>query len=391
MQTWDAGRVVPTGDGPAPFRLGYRAWLDGLRGVAVLVVVAGHLHFFPGGFIGVDLFFVLSGFLITALLLEEHARNGRISVTRFYARRALRLLPSVAFVLVALLAYTHLVRSPSEAAGTRREAVVVACYLSNWQTVHRVPMPTLGHTWSLSLEEQFYLIWPVALLCALALRARRRTVLAIIVLTIGAASVNRVIQHRDARAAGTAEAIARLYMGLDTRIDALLAGCLIGAVAVWGLLPTGPISRRVVALWAICGVPTTAYWVTTLHLGKPILYDGLFTLLAANFAAIVVHLLVNPAPVWRWVLESRVLTWLGRVSYSVYLVHIPIFHYARPAGLRGCGWDERLALGAAAVVAGALLHYAVERPFLRLKGRWSASAPPAPTPRAPVYAPARAA
>src|SRR5579885_2477102 len=152
----------PDNDPPGGFHLGYRPWLDGLRGLAILAVFVYHLQLITGGFLGVDVFFVLSGFLITSLLLEEWQRRGTISFPRFYMRRALRLLPAFFAFLLACFVYIVIFR-PDEVAAFRKEALVAACYVSNWPTLHQVPMPTLGHAWSLSLEEQFYFLWPLLL------------------------------------------------------------------------------------------------------------------------------------------------------------------------------------------------------------------------------------
>ena len=174
---------------PAPpsdqFRLGYRPALDGLRAAAILVVVAVHAtyllvpsmagRFVPGGFVGVDVFFVLSGFLITSLLLEEWDRDHRISLRAFYRRRALRLFPALWFVMVVQLGYAlykHL--------ALRKELkglAAIGLYVGNWSWRFGAIIPDqLGQTWSLAVEEQFYLFWPLLLLGLLALRNRRLSV-----------------------------------------------------------------------------------------------------------------------------------------------------------------------------------------------------------------------
>src|SRR6266700_848849 len=151
------------------FHLGYRRWLDGLRGLAILMVLAFHLGFVPGGFLGVDVFFVLSGFLITTLLAEEWQARGSISLKHFYLRRALRLLPALAVLLTVCALAKLLTRPWSETVAFGKEIVGVAGYLANWPSLHGVPMRTLGYTWSLSVEEQFYLLWPILFLGMLRL------------------------------------------------------------------------------------------------------------------------------------------------------------------------------------------------------------------------------
>src|SRR5215813_13118594 len=144
----------------APFSLGYRRWLDGLRGVAILLVLLFHLRLIRGGSLGVDVFFVLSGFLITTLLVEEYQRRGAIRLGQFYLRRVLRLVPALAVIILLFLIHT-LVFDPPEVWNARwLEASSVATYPSNLSSLTGITISMLGYTWSLSLEEQFYLLWP---------------------------------------------------------------------------------------------------------------------------------------------------------------------------------------------------------------------------------------
>ena len=149
--------------GHGGFRLGYRPELDGLRGLAVLAVMAYHCDLrrvVPGGFLGVDLFFVLSGFLITALLMREHQQTGRVHLPRFYLRRALRLLPALFVMLAVCCVWAALRTKPDRAAVIYQAALLTACHAANGAACWSVPMDLLSHAWSLSLEEQFYVAWP---------------------------------------------------------------------------------------------------------------------------------------------------------------------------------------------------------------------------------------
>src|SRR5207237_8346905 len=139
------------GGSVAGFHLGYRRWLDGLRGVAILLVLAFHFGFLPGGSLGVDVFFVLSGFLITTLLAEEWQRRGSISLKHFYLRRALRLLPAFVSLLVVWCLATVLLRSAAEAVARRQELLVAACYVAAWPALHMVGLPVLVPTGSVSV------------------------------------------------------------------------------------------------------------------------------------------------------------------------------------------------------------------------------------------------
>ena len=164
------------------FSLGYRPALDGLRAVSIVAVLAHHSHWLPGGYLGVDVFFTLSGFLITALLTEEFARIGTISLRLFYARRVLRLLPALLVLLVvcagSLLATVAAEYGPL----VLHEAAAVLFYVANWAWVIDLPLGVFSHTWSLGIEEQFYLLWPCVLLVMLRVWSPRRVFALVLVL-----------------------------------------------------------------------------------------------------------------------------------------------------------------------------------------------------------------
>src|SRR5437762_2587142 len=171
MPTPAAGRDVspPTGVSVDPPRLNHQPALDGLRGLAVAAVLLFHGDHLRGGFLGVDAFFVLSGFLITSLLLTEARDRGGIALGAFWARRARRLLPALACVLAAVALYAWLLAKPDELATIRGDALATIGYFANWRSIFtsrdywalfRSPSP-LEHTWSLAIEEQFYLAWPL--------------------------------------------------------------------------------------------------------------------------------------------------------------------------------------------------------------------------------------
>ena len=236
----------PSGSGrrrAAAFRLGYRPELDGLRGVAVLAVMAYHCglcRFVPGGFLGVDLFFVLSGFLITALLLREHQQTGRIHLPRFYLRRALRLLPALFVMLAVCCLWAALRTKPDRAVVIYRAAALTACHAANAAPCWSMPMDLLGHAWSLSLEEQFYFVWPILLVVLLRLGANRRRIAWLVLIGIVASALVRVALWASPWPAGPATAATSLV----ARADSLLAGCLVGLLASAGRLPQSQGSRR---------------------------------------------------------------------------------------------------------------------------------------------------
>ncbi len=350
------------------FHLGYRRWLDGLRGMAIVMVLAFHLGFLPGGSLGVDVFFVLSGFLITTLLAEEWQRRGSINLKLFYLRLALRLIP--AFVTLLLLcALSSLLLASAEAAARRREVIVAACYIANWPNLHKSSMPLLGHTWSLSVEEQFYLLWPVLLYFMLRLRWPRRRILLIVGAGVLLSASLRLGLYRAGRAGPEkAPDIMRLYMGLDTRADSLLAGCLVGLLASWGLLPK---SRRFVfgtGMASLASLAGIAYLAWNRCLDHSQYYHGLFTAAALMVGVLLVRLLAAPSRLSSLVLESAPLVGIGRISYGLYLYHIPIIALLGPLGL---GHPATAFAVAGLTLASALLSYfLIERPCLQLKDRF---------------------
>ncbi len=329
---------------PAP-RLGYVPALDGLRGIAVLAVMLYHLYLpLPqGGYLGVDIFFVISGFLITGLLLEEWRASGRLDLPRFIARRALRLLPALAALLV--------VAAPFVAWPYVAGALLYATnYLAALGRLSYMGSP-LAHLWSLAIEEQFYLLWP-AVLGLLLRRLRPRALPVAIAIAIAAIAAWR------AHLAGFAS-WERLHLATDTRADALLVGCLAAALAPH----LAPLARRPAAR-ALAGLSATALGLALLLVPRqwhPLDEWGLLALALAS--AVVVLWVARPGaggPL-RW----RPLVATGRISYGLYLWHWPVY-----LALDACGLGHPLCkLGLAALVAVASYRY-LEAPCLRLKERF---------------------
>jgi len=336
-------------------RLGYHASLDGFRGIAVALVVLFHFGVpgAQGGFIGVDLFFVLSGFLITRILLDEWDRRGTLRLRTFYARRALRLLPALGLVLLVCAPFVSL-----------QWWLATLSYVGNWfLALHVLPVSPISHTWSLAIEEQFYLIWPLLLL-GLLRAGLSRTAIGRVALALAAASCLQKILLCIDHDLGT---WMRIYFATDTRADALLIGCAAAALFENGLRVSNPV-RHAVFVLAVCGI---GYFVATARINDLNLfrYGGL-TLLAAFTAVVIVHLVTDPWPSVERVLSQRWLVGLGRISYGVYLWHHVIMFIDLPIDNAALLLAARIALTLAASV---LSYIVVERRALALKPRLAPS------------------
>jgi len=343
-----------------------------LRGLAVAGVLLFHGGHLRGGFLGVDAFFVLSGFLITSLLLAEARDRGRIALGAFWARRARRLLPALACVLAAVALYAATLAKPDELATIRGDALATIGYFANWRAIFtsrdywalfRNPSP-LEHTWSLAIEEQFYLVWPV--LVALLVRGRRgpaaaQRVLAISVV-LALASLTWMIVIFDPADPS------RVYFGTDTRIASILVGA---ALAAW-LSLRGPArtrrARAALEVGATASLALIAFAWTHLSGSSDVLYrGGLFV--GAIATTVVIAAVVHPQPgrVGR-VLSFRPLCALGLVSYGVYLWHWPIYVVLDESRAHLSGW-ALLGLRCATTFAIAAVSYRfVEQPIRRGAG-----------------------
>jgi peptidoglycan/LPS O-acetylase OafA/YrhL len=343
----------------------YRPELDGVRAIAVLAVMLFHVNRawgfeLRGGFLGVDVFFVLSGYLITSLLVGERMARGRIRLRSFYARRALRLLPALFVMLVlAWFVESHL----RAHVGTRpysQSALYSLTYIANWAQAHAT-LGVLAHTWSLSIEEQYYLVWPVCLIVVLALVRSKRTIAAMLFLGAAAVAGFRFIEFAHGHAAFAA-------LSTVTRID----GVLIGSALALVLADPPEVFRRVLARREVIPLATGALAVglVTLRWNSPNLFRGGLFLLDLCTAAIVGHLVVCEHSRARSVLSIQPLAAIGRISYGLYLFHIPVYYlvFGFPRTLHG---PTVVAAAFALTFAVATLSYAfVERPALHFKARF---------------------
>jgi peptidoglycan/LPS O-acetylase OafA/YrhL len=342
------------------------AALDGARGVAVAGVLLFHGGHLLGGYLGVDFFFTLSGFLITSLLLAESARRGSVGLGAFWARRARRLLPALVVLLLGVAAYGRLVAAPDQMGQIRSDTIATLGYAANWHRIFSgqnyfalfsAPSP-LDHTWSLAIEEQFYAIWPLLFVGLLAWW-KRAAPKAVLVTSLGLASASSVLMFVLYRPGN----VTRVYYGTDTRAAAILLGA---ALAAWLSIhgPTAARGRRV-ALEAtgIAGAAVLAVAWMRLDGQSATPYRGGFLLCGLAATAIIasaVHPV--PGPVSR-VLSLRPLCALGAVSYGVYLYHWPIDVYLDRARVGVAGWPL-FAIQTAVTIALATVSYRwIEQPI----------------------------
>ncbi|MEY2475045.1 MAG: hypothetical protein QOG87_360 [Actinomycetota bacterium] len=375
-----AGDTAPsTGENGSAraFRLGARPPLDGVRAIAIVAVMAFHaeLSQAPGGFLGVDVFFVLSGFLITALLVEERQTTGRLHLGHFYARRGLRLLPALLILLAALGLYALLDPHHPEVQTYWRDALSSLFYVQNWvAAAGEFQIRLLAHTWSLSIEEQFYLLWPLVLLLLLRRRVRPAITIAVALGGVLASAAARyLLLHQEP------VHLQRVFNGLDTRGGALMTGCVLGLLVGWRLLPTGRWFRQAAAvggavgllalLWAMLG-PRYDGAARILHPGR--FYEEGLPLVAVATGLIILSVVVAHDGLLARVLALAPLVWIGRVSYGLYLWHYPIDRIIHPDahtfGLSGAGLQLLRLAATLAVVT--LSFYLAERPVLRYKSRF---------------------
>lgn len=318
-----------------------------------------------GGYLGVDLFFVLSGFLITGLLRAEWERRGRIDFGRFYARRARRLLPALLVVLGALVAYIAADGALLDAAGLRRDVLATLGYVANWRFVaagqgyfdqFADPSP-LRHTWSLAIEEQYYLVWPLVLMGLLRLTggSRRATLVATLALAAASAIAMAVVF--------TPADPSRAYYGTDTRVFELLGGsalALLLAGRTGGRLraPRVPDGVGAAALAAL-----VAAWLTVGD-DAEWMYRGGFVLATVLGALVVAAVAREPGELGRLgrALSVAPLRGLGRISYGVYLWHWPVIVLLRPPTLDVHGDALRVLQVAVTLAASTLSYVLVEQP-----------------------------
>jgi peptidoglycan/LPS O-acetylase OafA/YrhL len=347
----------------------FRPDIEGLRAVAVVAVLAFHagIPHLAGGFVGVDVFFVISGFLITGLLLDEVRRSGRVSLPDFYARRARRILPAAAVVLVFVAVASRLVMSPLRQMDVAKDVVASAVYLVNWRFINgqtdymaagRDSSPLL-HFWSLAVEEQFYLVWPLLLLGAAVIARRLRASALPLVLVLAAAGSGLSFFLCDSWTV-TREPLA--YMGSPARAWEFGIGAALAALVRMRLWRMPALLARVLG-WA--GIAAVVYAIVSYDAGTP--FPGTAALAPVLGVAAVIAAgasITRPRLAVSGVLATAPARWLGRLSFSLYLWHwalLVIVEAEHPS----LGWPTRAAIVAASAVPAYLTMRLVEDPVRR--------------------------
>lgn len=360
MRSTSASSSVPHLKGTLPA-------LNGVRGVAVLMVFLFHARVagFGGSFIGVDIFFVLSGFLITVLLLQEYQRHGRISLRKFYLRRVLRLFPALLLMLVVYLLFNFFYFSDHAShIHHLQDAFLALFYAANWTRAFDLGRPdVLGHCWSLSLEEQFYAVWPVLLLAILRLRkAWQAPLVALLFVTSWSWRVWLLNQGASWD---------RVYNGFDTRADMLLAGCLLAFLWNAGKLRCWEKIRFLAPFSALASCIALAVLAVSASWQAAALYQWQYAIVALATGLLILDLLSRPQALLTRLFSWRPLVWLGDLSYGIYLWHYPVLYYFELTG----HWDGFAKWQAAGLtmVFSLLSWHLVERPLYKIKNRFGSS------------------
>ena len=353
-------------------RLKYVPALDGLRGLAVAGVVLFHLGYLHGGFLAVDFFFTLSGFLITSLLLNEWTATRRISLGAFWMRRVKRLMPAILLLLFVVALYGRFFATAAETAQIRTDGLWVLGYAANWHAVisdhgywaqFTAPSP-LDHFWSLAIEEQFYLVWPLITAATLAIARGRRAIYgglcAVLAVASGAAMILMFHPGGDP---------SRVYQGTDTRAAAILLGALLAVVFEGRAERIRGRGRGALEIAAgVAAAAVAAAWIA-FDGSSTVLYRGGFFALGIAATVLIAASAHPQRGLLGRALSIRPLVALGAISYGLYLWHYPIILWLTPArvGVDGVALDVvRVSVALAASIASYAI---IERPVRLSKPR----------------------
>ena len=375
--------------------IGYVPALDGVRGLAVMAVLAFHggMPWARGGFLGVDAFFVLSGYLITSLLLVEWEQNGRIAVIAFWGRRARRLLPALLLMVAVVTLGARTLLPPEEVRLLRGDGLAALLYVANWRMILRggdyfaqtsSPSP-LEHTWSLGIEEQFYVVWPLLmaglLAGTLAVAARRAALTHVLVLCAMGAAASTLLLATLYRS----DDPGRAYYGTDTRGASLLVGAGLAVLLAQRTSAGDGLGRqRVLSRWARTALGACAFltvsglaWAWSQASGGDArMYRGGLMMVAVAVAVLLAHVVLVPRGWSATVMAVAPLVLVGRISYGIYLWHWPTF-IALNSDRTGRTGTELFVLRCLVTLGVAALSYLlVERPIREggfLRRPWAVS------------------
>jgi peptidoglycan/LPS O-acetylase OafA/YrhL len=356
--------------------------LDGLRAVALLIIMGYHfgVGWLQGGFFSLDIFYVLSGYLITGLLMSEYKKRSAIKLSAFWLRRARRLLPALLIVLVVVTLMVRFAEPAGLYPDLRISAMSALFYFSNWWQIAASgnyfvavgPVYPLAHTWSLAVEEQFYLVWPLVVFGVMHVsRTFKRGLRNVLILS--AVGVAASVTEMGLLYSPTAN-ITRLYFGTDTHAQSILVGAVLACAMTLiqmrrgeeGMAPVArtPLARGLLVALGLLGLIGTLTLTYRLTGTEAFDYRGGFFLSALSAAAIIIGAICVPGGILARVLSLRLLVWLGTISYGAYLWHYPVFIYLDPVrtGAHGLGllairFSVTFALAAASF-------YLVERPVM---------------------------
>ncbi|MCU1466859.1 MAG: hypothetical protein JWM72_2787 [Actinomycetia bacterium] len=363
---------VPEDAPPAPpspsAKFRYEPALDGLRGLAVLAIIAFHLDYSwaRGAYLGVDLFFILSGFLITSLLIMEWRRSNNVALRAFWARRARRLLPALLVLLVFVAVFTRLVIEPWNRAAVRGDGIASLFYVANWRFIadkqgyfelFSAASP-LRHTWSLAIEEQFYLVWPLVVYGVM--RATRGSLRALAAVSAAGIALSIVVM---AVAYGPGDPL-RAYYGTDARVHTILMGALL-AILLSTWTPSAAARRRLLVAGIAAFVVMMYAWHVATGTSSRYYHGG--SAAYAVLACVVIAGALQPG-VLRTALGFRPLAWIGRLSYGLYLFHWPLIVWLVPTRVHLHGLQLNALRLVLTFVAASLSFYLIEVPIRERRG-----------------------
>jgi peptidoglycan/LPS O-acetylase OafA/YrhL len=372
----------PEGNG-----LSYIPAFDGVRGIAVLAIMAYHggVFFTNGEFYGVDMFFALSGFLITTLLVTEWRATATMRLSSFWAHRARRLLPALLVLLLALAVYNVAVGSAEAYPDLRGDSLSALFYVSNWHFIlagsnyfnQTGPVSPLLHTWSLAIEEQFYLLWPLVVLGTLKIFGKLKALFALCVIGTLASATEMAILYSPANRS-------RVYYGTDTHAQSLLVGAAFAVgVALWAEHRRGvgspgsprrpnalfdvatPGGRRSLAAVGWLGVAATVGLWAFVGFNDSFAFRGGFLVAALSTSAVLLSVATLENSLLAKCLSRRPLRYVGRISYGMYLWHFPLFQYIDRARTHLDPYPLFFLRLSVTIVIASLSFYLMERPIRR--------------------------